>query len=108
MQHTYPAEKIAASRAAFGRVLADLTDAQLLDDAPQQARGRLRTVDVELLGLAPKSRPNVVPSPPEAGHDQTLSRWCSEMELRLDQYVAASRNEHSILIGARSRLTVLS
>ena len=108
MQHTYPSEKIAASRAAFGRVLADLTDAQLLDGAPQQVRERLRTVDVELPHRAPGPRPNVVPRPPPAGHDQTLNRWRSELDRRLEEYVVASRSQHSLLIAAKSRLTVLN
>jgi hypothetical protein len=108
VQHTYPSEKIAASRAAFGRVLADLTDARLLDGAPEEVLHRLRTVDAELLYLAPGPQPKVVPSPPPAGHDQTLDRWRSELDSRLDEYVVASRSEHSLLIAAKSRLTVLN
>jgi hypothetical protein len=107
-QHTYPSERIAASRAAFGRVLADLVDARLLDDAPQHVRRRLRTVDIELISRTPQSRPEVIPPPPPAGHDQTVSRWRSEIEDRLEEYVRQSTAGDRVLIGARSQLTVLN
>jgi type II secretory pathway predicted ATPase ExeA len=108
VQHTYPSEKIAASRAAFGRVLADLNDARLLDGAPRWVRKRLRTFDPYLLGESPVSRPSVIPSSPEAGHDQTLERWRAELVGRLDEYVAASVCGDTILIGAKVDVTVLN
>jgi hypothetical protein len=108
VQHTYPSERIAASRAAFGRVLADLNDARLLDGAPPWVHKRLRTFDPHLLGESPLSRPSVIPSSPEAGHDQTLERWRADLEGRLDDYVAASMRDDTILIGARVDLTVLN
>lgn len=108
MKLAYPSEKIAASRAAFGRVLADLKDARLLVSAPEQILHRLRTVDIELLGTTPVARPPLVPPPPEAGHEQTIERWRASTNQRLDDYVSASRDEKSVLIGAKSRLTVLN
>jgi hypothetical protein len=108
VQHSWPSQAISASRAAFGRVLADLTDAQLLINAPAHVRRRLRTVDTALLPLAPQARPLVVPPPPTAGHDQTLDRWLAEIDGRLDAYVETIPGSDRILIGATSRLTVLN
>jgi hypothetical protein len=108
VQHTYPSETIAASRAAFGRVLADVNDARLLDTAPPWVRLRLRTLDPRLLVEAPLGRPTVIPDPPEAGHDQTLERWRAELEARLDEYVASSASGEIILVGAKADLTVLN
>ena len=107
-RHTYPSEDLAASRAAFGRVLADLSAAGLLDGAPQNVRRLLRTIDTELVGHTPSGRPNVVPAPPGAGHDQTITRWCAEVASRLEQYIQASTDGGRVLIGAKSRLTVLN
>ena len=38
-QHAYPLEELAASRAGFGRVLRDLTDAGMLENAPPHVHG---------------------------------------------------------------------
>ena len=108
VRHAYSTEKIAASRAAFGRVLADLNDASLLDDAPPRVRRLLRTVDVGILGRVPEARPSVVPNPPPAGHDQTISRWRADVDGRLEEYIASSTHQDRVLIGASSRLTVLN
>jgi hypothetical protein len=108
LQHAYPSERISASRAAFGRVLADFSDARLLENAPPQVHRRLRTVDVDLLALAAQSRPTEIPRAPEAGHDQTLDRWGREIEERIASYISSATNGDRILIGARVRLTVLN
>ena len=108
VRHAHPLEELAASRAAFGRVLADLKDARLLDSAPPHVRSLLRTVDIELLSRTPRGRPNVLPAPPAAEHDQTLARWRDEIGSRLEEYVAVSSGQDRVLIGARSRLTVLN
>ena len=108
LRHAYPHQEFAASRVAFGRVLADLMDAGELDDAPQEVHRLLRTVDIELLCRTPRGRPGVVPAPPIAGLDQTTARWYSEIENRLDEHVAASTQRDRVVIGAKSRLTVLN
>ena len=88
--------------------LADFYDASLLDDAPPRVRRLLRTIDVEILGRVTKARPGVVPDPPPAGHDQTISRWRADIDSRLEQYIASSTHQDRVLIGASSRLTVLN
>ena len=108
MRHVYSHRKIGASRVAFGRVLADLNDAGLLDDAPPRMQHLLRTVDVELLNSVPMPRPNVVPGPPPAGLGQTIDLWRDGIENRLEEYVASSEREDRVLIGADCRLTVLN
>ena len=104
----FPSSKIASSRAAFGRVLADLADARLLDDAPPWVRRLLRTVDVELLSQVPRPRPSVIPDPPEAGVDKRTVQWRAELESRLEAYIRAATQRNRMLIGARGRLTVLN
>ena len=108
VRHAYPSEKIAASRAAFGRVLADLKDASLLDNAPVRVRRLLRTVDLEILGRVPGARPSLLPDPPPGGHDQTISRWRADVDRRLEEYIASATHHDRVLIGASSRLTVLN
>ena len=52
-RHAYPLEELAASRAGFGRVLADLADADMLEGAPVRVQHLLRTFDVNLVGRTP-------------------------------------------------------
>ena len=74
VKHTYPSYELAASRAAFGRVLSDIADARLLDDASLSLRRRLSsTTDVELLTRSPKDRPTVLPCAPGRGMISQLS-----------------------------------
>ena len=109
LKHVYPPYEVDASRAAFGRVLADIVDAGLLDDAPPKVRSSLfRTIDLELIDRSPGPRPTVIPTPPEAGHNQTIERWQEGLKCRLEEYIASSVNERYTLIGARCRLTVLN
>ncbi len=108
LRHTFSSEKIAASRAGFGRVLADITDARLLGNAPEWVLRRLRTIDPDLLQDSPLTRPAVLPAPVAAGHDQTLERWGSTLRHRLEEYVTASNAAGAVLIGARCDLTVLN
>lgn len=108
VRHVFRSPDTSASRAAYGRVLADLVDARLIDGIDPQIARRLRTFDLDLLKRAPTSRPPVIPSPPEAGHDQTADRWAITTEARLDQYVAAAHMDNRILIGSKSHLTVLN
>jgi hypothetical protein len=108
VRHVFRIPDTAASRAAYGRVLADLIDAGLIDLLDAQIARRLRTFDLDLLERAPTSRPPVIPNPPAAGHDQTAERWGTTIESRLDQYVAAAYADNRILIGAKSHLTVLN
>ena len=107
-QFRFPFSKIASSRAAFGRVVADLADSRLLDKIPPKTRRLLRTVDVDLLNLAPTPRPTVLPPPPEAGVDKTIDQWRAGIEDRLEKYIRASTHQDRILIGATGRLTVLN
>ena len=109
MKHAYPSFEIDAARAAYGRMLGEIMDARLLDDAPSRVRARLlRTIDLEIIGRSPEARPPVIPTPPGAGHDQTIARWREEIEDRLEEYIATSISEGCILVGARCRLTVLN
>ena len=107
-KHAYPHQELAASRAAFGRVLADLVDAGGLDDAPPEVHRLLRTVDIELVCRTPRGRPNVVPAPPSAGLDQTTAGWYAGIESRLEEHVATSTDHERVVIGAKSQLTVLN
>ena len=109
-QYLYLLSPYAASRAAFGRVLGDLADAVLLNDndLPPRLYRLLRTVDIDALNRVPQRRPATVAIPPEAGHDQTIARWRAEIEDRLAAYIAQSTRDERMLIGARSRLTVLN
>lgn len=106
--HTHALEEVAASRAAFGRVLADLSDAGLLDDAPPHVSHLLRTFDPDLIARTPTGRPDVIPKPPVSGREQTLDRWLAGSEQLLDDYVAASTGGDRLLLGARVHFTVLN
>ena len=108
VKHAYPHPELAASRAAFGRVLADLVDAGEVEVLPSELRRLLRTVDVGLVGRTPSGRPDLIPNPPPAGHDQTAARWLGAIESRIDEHVATSSNRDRLLIAAKSRLTVLN
>ena len=108
IRHTYPSVKIAASRSAFGRVLADIADAGLLDLAPPHVRRLLRTVDIDALTRTPEGRPRVVPTAPPSEREQTVFVWRAEIENRLNQYITAATHDGHTLIGARSRVAVLN
>ena len=108
VRHVYPLEELAASRAAVGRVLADVVDARLLDRASSSVRRLLRTVDIELVGRSPHPRPSVIPLPPPAGVDKAIEWWLSGVEDRLSEYIAAAAGKDQVLIGASSRLTLLN
>ena len=108
IQHTYPSVRLAASRSAFGRILADVRDAGLFDQLPPRVRLLFRTVDMHALTRFPIGRPRLFPSAPPSGHDQTAHTWRDEIEDRLSQYVTVSTCGDLILIGARSHLTVLN
>ena len=107
-EHLYTLEGFAASRAAFGRVVADLRDADLLDGAPQHILRLLRSVDVDILRRTPVERPDVMPEPPAAGVDKGLDGWLGGVEARIDEYVGASTREDRIVVGAKSRLEILN
>ena len=100
MKHTHPSAKILASREAFGRVLADLQDAHLLDNIPLGVRRSLRTFDVDALTRTPSSRPNVVLRPSKADDISTID-WYVETESRIDQYLDAARTDELILVAAK-------
>ena len=108
LQLAYPSELIAASRAGFGRLIADLADAHLLEELPFEASRHLRTIDLDLLTRAPEGRPRIIPPPPPVGYEQTTNRWLEETSIRLDEYATAAKNGESLLIGAIAKLTVLS
>ena len=108
VRHIYPSEELASSRAAAGRVLADVLNAGLLDYAPPSVRRLLRTVDIELVGRTPRPRPSVLPPPPLSGVDRTIEWWLAGIEGRLAEYIAAATGDDQVLIGASSRLTVLN
>lgn len=109
MNHAYPQPfvNIAAARAAFGRVLADLADANRLPNLPEDLQSLLRTVDMGLLGRRPQHRPSVIPPPMSPDLELTDDRWRSGVENRLAEYIAASTTEDRVLIGAKGRLSVL-
>ena len=106
--HVFPSEELAASRAAAGRVMADVLDAGLLDHAPTHVRRLFRTFDIDLVDRRPRQRPSVVPPPPPAGVDKTVEWWLAGTESRLSEYVAAVAGEEEVLLGASGRLTVLN
>ena len=107
-EHLYTLEGFAASRAAFGRVVADLRDAGLLDGAPLHILDLLRSVDVDVLRWRPVRRPDVIPEPPAAGSDKRVEAWQAGIESRLEEYVTSSTSEERVVIGAKSRLAVLN
>ena len=108
VKHLYALEGFAASRAAFGRVVADLRDAGLLDGAPVHVQNLLRSVDLDVLQWTPEGRPQLIPAPPAAGVDKGLDDWIAAVENRLDEYVASSSHEDRLVIGARCRLRILN
>ena len=108
LNHGYRNGEVMASRAAFGRVVADLRDAGELEAMPAWVRHVVRTVDMGLLAEEPEARPEVVPVAPEAGHKQTLTRWLDGVETRLDECVGASVKGGLTLLGAVVRLKVLN
>lgn len=108
VEHRYPLPEAAARRAAYGHVLGDIYDAGALDTAPDDVRQMLRTVDIDLIGRVPDPRPETLPGPPAAGHDQTAERWAVETGERLQEYVQASVTGQRTLIGARVDLEVLN
>ena len=108
VRHIYPSEELAASRAAAGRVLADVLDAGLLERAPSNLRRQLRTVDIELVDLSPHHRPNVIPPPPTGGVDKSIDWWLAGIEDRLSEFIGVSEYGDQVLIGASMRLTLLN
>ena len=108
MRLTYPHQGFAASRAAFGRVVADLRDAGLLDSAPPHVLRLLRTVDIDLIGCTPSDRPTLIAAPPPAGVDKTIARWSTGTSDRLSEYIGASSNTDRVLIGARAEQRILN
>ena len=108
VEHLYTIEGFAASRAAFGRVVADFRDAGLLEGAPLHVLHRLRTVDIDILHWVPVGRPDVIPEPPVARVDKTLEGWQAGIQSRLDEYVDASTRGDCVVVGAKSRLAVLN
>ncbi|MDE2822224.1 MAG: hypothetical protein OXK79_01805, partial [Chloroflexota bacterium] len=108
VRHVFPHEEFAASRAAAGRVMADVLDAGLLNHAPTRLRRLLRTFDIDLVGRRPHPRPSVVPSPPPAGVDKAVEWWLAGIESRLSEYIATVEDEEQVLVGASGRLTVLN
>lgn len=108
IRHTCSYQKVAASRAAFGRVLADLNDARLLDNLPPRFRHSIRTFDVDLIRRGPVSRPSVVADPPEAGVGHTISRWRDQIESRLEEYIGATTQNDRVLVGGCCSVTILN
>ena len=107
-KHLYTLEGFAASRSAFGRVVADLRDAGLLDGAPAHVEHMLRSVDLIVLNWRPEGRPPLIPAPPAAGVDKGIHDWQSGVEARIDEYVVSSSRDNRLVVGARSRLGVLN
>ena len=108
MKHIFVLAEATAARAAYGRVLADLADARMLDGLPAPVQQMLRTVDIDALNRRPTNRPIAVPEPPQAGLDQSVQLWQASTESRIDEYVEAARTTGMALIAATSTLTVLN
>lgn len=108
MRHVFVLAEQTAARAAYGRVLADLADARMLDGLPAPVRQMLRTVDIDALIRRPTNRPIAVPEPPQAGLDQSVQLWQAGTESRIDEHLEAARTGGMALIAATSRLTVLN
>lgn len=103
-----PTNVVLASRSAFGRVLGDLVDAGAIGSLSIREERMLRTGDSRLVGMRRASKPAMMPSAPQAGHDQTTDRWLSEIDNRIDEYAAAIRAGDLQLVGAKTSLTVLN
>ena len=107
-EHLYTLEGFAAARAAFGRVVADFRDAGVLDGTPPHVLNLLRSVDPDILHWRPVRRPDLIPEPPAAGVDKTIEGWQAGIQSRIDEYVASSTCDDGVVIGAKSRLSVLN
>ena len=107
-QFRFPYSDVSISRAAFGRILADVNDARLLENVSPTVSRLFRTVDTELFELTPKTRPAVLPSPPEAGVDKSIEQWKETIQDRLEEYIDTSTCQGRILIGAKCHLTILN
>jgi hypothetical protein len=108
ISHMFRIPRATINRAAVGRILADLSDAGLLEGIVPSGRRFLRMFDPALFNLRPAARPTVVADPPAAGHDQNAGRWIAELEERLDDYVTAALSGRDLMIAAESTLTVLN
>ena len=95
---------IAATREAFGRVLGDLSDADLLDDIPHGLRRRIRTVDIDALLRRPQCRPTAVPHLGEDKDLHSADHWAAGIEERIDEYLASIRNSEPLLVAATGNL----
>ncbi|MDE2862271.1 MAG: hypothetical protein OXL33_02335 [Chloroflexota bacterium] len=108
MRHAFADPDYVASRAAFGRVVADLRDSGLLANAPDQIQDLLRTFDIDAFRWMPVDRPDFIPEP---NHNETRSGsndWLSAIDNRLEQYVRAGSLKGQVLIGAKIRLGTLN
>ena len=108
VRHIYPSEELAASRAAAGRVLADVLDAGLLEQVPSSLRRQLRTVDIQLVDRSPHHRPSVIPPAPPGGVDKSIDWWLDGVEDRLSEFIGVAGDEDQVLIGASMQLTLLN
>jgi hypothetical protein len=108
MQLAYTPNALLASRSAFGRVLGDLVDAGLMSGLSGLDPTMLRTGDIRLVGRHRDIRPALVPAAPTAGHEQTTDRWLSDIDVRIEEYAAATVSGDQQLVGATSNLHVLN
>ena len=95
---------LAASRSAFGRVLADAKVAGLTDQIERRDYKAFRAFDVGLVGMRPKRRPNTLPCAPQIDRYKLDDSWTEEIRTRLQEYVSASSQQGQQLIGAKYRM----
>ena len=97
-----------ASRTAYGRVLGDLVDAQILPNPPQDAWSGLQGIDLDALMRVPFPRPPIVPQPPVLSSYVSAEDWCDGLEESLGRYTRGVTEGHLRLIGAKSELVTLN
>lgn len=108
MRNVYPTSEVLASRAAFGRVLADLIDSGYIDRFPPEVEPAFRTGDVGLVGSPLSAMPEGLPAHPLGGHDQTPERWAAGLEERADDFVTSLLRDDWQIVGAFGELAVLN
>lgn len=96
-----------ASRTAYGRMLGDLVDAQLLPNPPQDAWPGLRGIDLDALMRVPSPRPPIVPLPPGLSSYVSLEDWCDGLEESLTLHARGVAEGQHRLIGAKSESVAL-
>ena len=97
-----------ASRAAYGRLLGDLVDAQVLPNPPYEVWRGLRGMDLDALTRVPSPRPPIVLRPPAVIDYPSRAEWCDGLEDSLARHAGGVTEAQQRLIGAKSESVALS